>query len=158
MGDSYAFANRGTIYIVGANATPASTAFGVVKDVELTQSAEHVPLFGWGSNLRYAVAKHTQKYTVKIGSMKINNTLTGTPAWWTYVSNPTSGGATYLDTNAVMLYDVEAVFTFEDGTFLKGTVEDVYFPSIPFRASEGQWVKMDVTGEGRSVVWANTAH
>lgn len=159
MGDSYAFANRGTLYIVGTTGgVPVSAAVGVIKDVELTMSSEHVPLYGWGSILRVAVAKHTHKVQVKFGAMKINNTLTATPAWWTYTHHTTSGGGTIEDTNAVKLFDIEAVFTFEDGTYLKGTVSSVYFPTIPFRASEGQWVKQDVTGEGKSVVWANTAH
>lgn len=155
-----AFANRGTIKIEGSTGTPASSTFAVVKDVELTVSAEHVPLYGWGSIFRQYVAKHSQKVSVKIGSMKFNPDAakpTGASPWWSYVTGPTAGGYTNEDTNTVKLFTVDAVFTFEDGQVLHGKVYNVYFPSLPFRASEGQWVKLDVTGEGASVLWSAAA-
>jgi hypothetical protein len=153
-----AFANRGKVLIAGVGGTPASFAFAVVKDVELTVSAEHVPLYGWGSIYRAYVAKHTEKVSVKVGSMKFNPAATGaSSAWWSYVTNP-SGAASKVsganeDTTIVKLFNIDAYFTFEDGQILHGVVYNVYFPSIPFRASEGQWVKLDVTGEGSSVDW-----
>lgn len=150
------FANRGTVTIVGSNATPTSTTFAVVKDVELTLSADHVPLYGWGSIQRVAVAKHQQKVQVKVGSMKFNPSLsTGTVAWWSYISNPSSGGTTNEDTNVVKLFTITANFVFEDGQTLTGTVYNVYFPNLPLRASEGQWVKLDMSGEGAYVTWSN---
>lgn len=153
-----AFANRGVVKIKGETGGPTQLTFAVVKDVELTVSAEHVPLYGWGSIQRVAVAKHTEKVSVKIGSMKFNPAVSGgsTVAWWSWITAPSDGGATNTDTNVVKLFEVEATFTFEDGQILKGTVHDVYFPSLPFRASEGQWVKLDVTGEGAYVAWANS--
>lgn len=152
-----AFANRGVIRVTGTGATPAAKYFAVVKDVELTVSADHVPLWGWGSIRRVAVAKHQEKVSVKIGSMKFNPAISGASiAWWSYITNPTSGGGTDLDTNTVKTFDIDAFFTFEDGQVLHGTVSSVYFPSLPFRANEGQWVKLDVSGEGAYVTWANS--
>lgn len=150
-----AFANRGVVTIAGASGTPSSKAFAVIKDVELTVSADHVPLFGWGTIFRVAVAKHQEKVSVKVGSMKFNPAISGSSiAWWSYITNPTSGGATNEDTNTVKTFNIEALFRFEDGQILRGTVYDVYFPNLPFRANEGQWVKLDVSGEGASVLWA----
>jgi len=153
---SVCFANRGTVKIAGASGTPAALYFAVVKDVELTVSADHVPLYGWNSTFRVAVAKHQQKVQVKVGSMKFNPAISSSVAWWSYITNPTSGGATNEDTNTVKLFTIDANFVFEDGQILHGTVYNVYFPNLPFRASEGQWMKLDVSGEGASVLWAIT--
>lgn len=153
---SVAFANRGKVSIAGVSGTPAAKYFAVVKDVELTVSADHVPLYGWGSIQRVAVAKHQQKVSVKIGSMKFNPDAGAGSSipWWSFLTNPTSGGYTNEDTNTVKLFNIEAYFTFEDGQVLHGTIYNLYIPSLPFRASEGQWIKLDITGEGASVLWA----
>lgn len=156
VGDqTVAFANRGTVKIAGVGGTPSEFYFAVVKDVELTVSADHVPLYGWGTIYRVAVAKHTEKVSVRVGSMKFNPAISGSSiAWWSYITNPTSGGGSNEDTNTVKLYNIEATFTFEDGQVLRGKVYNVYFPNLPFRANEGQWVKLDMSGEGASVEWA----
>lgn len=151
-----AFANRGVVTIAGSTGTPAVSTFAVVKDVEIAVSYEHVPLYGWGSIRRQGVAKHSEKVGVKVGSMKFNPQVTASPTWWSYITNPTSGGTTDEDTNTVKLFNITATFTFEDGQILKGTVYDVYFPSFPLRASEGQWIKLDVSGEGAYVAWDNS--
>lgn len=153
-----AFANRGKVYIAGANGTPAQWAFAAVKDVEITVSADHVPLYAWGSIFRIAVAKHQQKIAVKVGSMKFNPAVTGSsPAWWGFITAPSAGAtgsASGEDTNSVKLFNIDAVFTFEDGQVLRGKVYNVYFPNLPIRASEGQWMKLDISGEGATVEWA----
>ena len=160
VGDqSVCFANRGTVTIVGVNGTPATFSFAVVKDVELTVSADHVPLYGWGSTFRVAVAKHQQKVSVKVGSMKFNPYIAGaSPAWYGLITAPSAGSTGSLtneDTNTVKLFNIIARFTFEDGQVLQGTVYNVYFPNLPLRASEGQWMKLDMSGEGAYVLWSN---
>jgi hypothetical protein len=149
-----AFANRCTAKIAGSSGTPAAFAFAVMKDIEITWSADHVPVFGFGSIRRQGVAKHQQKVQVKVGSMKFNPAITSSVAWWSYITGPTNGGATNEDTNSVKLFDVDGYFTFEDGQVLHGTVYSVFFPNLSFKGSEGQWVKLDVTGEGSYVTWA----
>lgn len=151
-----AFANRGVATIAGASSSaPTVTSFSVMKDLELTVGYDHVPLFGWGSIRRQYVAKHSEKVSVKVGSMKFNpNVTAGALPWWSYVTNPSAGGATDEDTNTVKLFDITAAFVFEDGQVLKGTVYNVYFPNVSFRGSEGQWVKFDNAGEGAYVLWA----
>ena len=151
-----AFANRGTVTIQGKSGSPTVQNFSVIKDVEITVSCDHVPLYGWGSTRRVAVAKHQEKVAVKVGSMKFNPAVGTSPAAWVFITSPLSGNGTNDDTNTVKLFQVDANFTFEDGQILHGTVYDVFFPNLPFKANEGQWMKLDLTGEGAYVLWANS--
>ena len=50
---------------------------------------------------------------------------------------------------------MNALFTFEDGTKLNAEITDVFFPDLPMKASEGQWVRLDMSGEGKTVVFTN---
>lgn len=155
--DGFFFANKGEINIAGENDTPAAlggTGLAVVKDIEIDASSEHVPLWGWGSIRRVAVARHSGKVSVKIGYMKFNPAASTILA---YIMNPlgTSAGAMeYTNVNDVKLFVVTFKITNEDGDVLTGTVHDVYFPGFPMKASEGQWMKMDLSGEGSYISWA----
>lgn len=146
-----AFANKGTISVGG-------TDIGVVKDIEVTISAEHVNLYGWGSILRQAVAKHSAKVSVKIGYMRFDPaTTTG----WQFSAWCTAGALN--DTNTVTTFTVVAVFKFEAGSggtpvaqTLTGTILNVYFPNFPLKMAEGQWMKVDMVGEGSTITFATT--
>jgi len=158
---AFAFANQATIAVnVGGTATGAPV-LGVVKDVELTVSAEHVPLFGWSSILRQAVAKHTAKVAVKIGYMKFDPVIT--TGWQFSMLHPGTPDGAFLDTNTVQLFCIEGLFVFQaDPTgspalqHLHSKVENVYFPAFPLKAAEGQWMKVDMTGEGQTITFTNT--
>lgn len=156
---SFAFANKGVITIAGTTTYPTVATIGVVKDVEITVSAEHVNLYGWGSILRQAVAKHSAKVAVKVGYMKIDPAATATAGWQFFILNPTTATATTSgaleDINTVKLFTIIADFVFESGVTLRGTVSNVYFPNFPLKAAEGQWVKCDMTGEGSTVTFTN---
>lgn len=158
MASTIAFANRGTITVGGPNdLVPTVETLAVIKDVELTISSEHVPLYGWGSILRQAVAKHSLKVSVKIGWVKFNPSVSATGGWiFSIGASPgyTADG-TWTDINAVHLFDVNALFVFEDGQQLNGKITNVYFPDLPLKASEGQWVRLDMSGEGQTVVFTN---
>ena len=157
---AFAFANQGTIAVnVGGSSTGAAV-LGVVKDVEFTVGAEHVPLYGWGSILRQAVAKHSAKVTVKVGYMKIDPVVT--TGFQFSILHPGTPDGAFLDTNTVQLFCIEGLFVFQaDSTgspalqHLHAKVENVYFPSFPMKAAEGQWVKCDMTGEGSTVTFTN---
>ena len=167
MTSSFAFANKGVLTVAGATptgwtggATPLWATIGVVKDVEITVSAEHVNLYGWGSIKRQAVAKHSAKVAVKVGFMKLDPLLTNTSAssFVFFILNPsavTTPSGLLEDTNTVKLFNITANFLFESGENLLGTVKNVYFPNFPLKASEGQWLKVDMTGEGSDVVFTN---
>ena len=150
-GQSVAFANRGFIYAdIGGQVSP-TTALGVVKDVEITMSAEHVPLYGWGSIARQAVAKHSFKIPTKVGYVKWNPSTSAFPM---VIHGGAAAGWSTGDTNVVNLYAIKAVFAFEDGQTLTGTIHNIFFPDLPIKASEGQWIRIDVSGEGASADWA----
>lgn len=146
MAQTTAFANRGRILVGGVE-------LGVVKDVEVTMAADFVPLYGWGSIIRQAVAKHSFKVSVKIGWVKFDNVTANFP-----MNIFGSGGVTSTvnNTNAVTTFSIVAEFTFEDASKLTGTISEVYFPDFPMKAAEGQWVKVDVAGEGSQITWART--
>lgn len=152
-GATTAFANRGTLFLDAspAGATTPTTALTILKDVEITVSAEHVPLYGWGSIIRQGVAKHSLKVAVKIGYAKWDPSTTAFPIT-IHGAACTSGGAG--DTNTVTLFAVKGVFTFEDGQTLTATIQNIFFPDFSIKATEGQWIKMDLTGEGSTIVFS----
>jgi len=157
---SFAFANKGIIKVTGqavpGGAYPLVITLGVVKDVELTVSAEHVNLYGWGSIKRQGVMKHSAKVTVKVGYMKLDPVYT--TGFQFYILNPTAvttADGNLTDSNLVKLFTVAADFVFESGTTARGTVSNVYFPNFPLKAAEGQWVKCDMVGEGSDVIFTN---
>jgi hypothetical protein len=160
---SFAFANKGRMSVQGTSTYPAVVDFGVVKDVELVVGSEHVPLYGWGSILRQNVAKHTAKVSVKVGYMKIDPAATTTAAWQFFILNPSTATANTSglledgsnEGNTVKLFTIVSDFVFESGVTLRGTVSNVYFPNFPMKAAEGQWVKVDMTGEGQTVAFTN---
>jgi len=161
---AFAFANRGTISL-SSSAPSVSVTLGVVKDIEITVSAEHVNLYGWGSIKRQAVAKHSAKVAVKIGYVKFDPIKT--TGWqmlaWSQTNGTTPGTAgTLVDTNYVPLFTVVGLFQFEAGVSgspaeqkLYATVSGVYFPNFPLKTAEGQWMKVDMVGEGSDVVFSN---
>jgi len=158
MATSTAFANRGTITVGGpSNLVPTVETLAVIKDVELTISAEHVPLYGWGSILRQGVAKHSLKVSVKVGWVKFNPFVGATGGWIFSIGASPGQVATgaWTNTNAVHLFDVNALFTFEDGQTLNAKITNVYFPDLPLKASEGQWVRLDMAGEGETILFTN---
>ena len=78
-------------------------------------------------------------------------------AWSTGGTN-----GTIFDTNTVTTYTVLAQFTFEPTAtvvtdqHLHASITNVYFPNFPLKMSEGQWMKVDMTGEGSDIVFTNT--
>jgi hypothetical protein len=156
--EHFFFANKGTIAIAGVGGTPASQAVGVAKDVEIVVSSEHVPLYGWGSVKRQAVAKHTAKVSVKIGFAKFDPATSSTIWFPFYAISPTAGAVTSLmeDTNTVKLFDVTITLVNEEASAKTLTIvaKNVYFPSIPLKASEGNWVRVDLDGEGSDITYS----
>lgn len=149
--ESTYFANTGTLSIGG-------NTIAVVKDVEITMSADHVPLFGWGDVKRVAVARHSARVAVKVGFAKFGPQTSGaSPGWMFSIVSPTAGSTSggIENTNTVKLFTVIANFTATNGDTFKATVSNVYFPSFPIKASEGQWMQLSMDGEGSDVVYSN---
>ena len=156
--DSLYFANQGVITVAGASGTPASKTLAVVKDVEATVHWEHVEAYGWGTIDRVGVAKHTQKVDVKIGYISF---APKTGEWFPfYIGDATTGAGSITDTNAVTLFTITAEFIplSSTGTVkLLRTITGVYFPKFPLKATEAQFVKVDMEGTGVTVVDTNPA-
>lgn len=146
----------GTLTVAGASGTPASRTLAVAKDVEVTFEAEEALAYGWGSILIQGRAKYNAKVTVKIGWLKFAPAVTEWFPFW--ITDPSAGGGTVVDTNTVMLFDVTAKFSnlgAAGGVDLLRTVSDVSFPKFPMKATEGQWVKVDLEGVGQTLVDTN---
>lgn len=156
--DTVYFANQGVITVAGASGTPAAKTLAVVKDIELTISWEHAEAYGWGTIQRVGVAKHTQKVDVKIGYIKFAPKV---GEWFPYyIGDASTGAGTITDTNAVTLFTVTGQFAPLDATGtvkVLRTVTGVYFPKFPMKASEGQFIKVDMEGTGVTVVDTNPA-
>jgi hypothetical protein len=148
----------GVITVAGASGTPAALTLALVKDIEATVSWEHVEAYGWGTVQRAGVAKHSQKVTVKIGWIKFAPKLA---EWFPfYIGEPAAGAGTLTDSNAVTLFTVTAQFNPLDSTGtvkMLRTVTGVYFPNFPMKATEGQFVKVDMEGYGVTAVDTNPA-
>lgn len=152
------FANKGVITVAGGSGSPSSVTLAVVKDVEINCSAEHVPLYGWGTVKRIAIAKHTAKVSIKIGFAKFSPAVSGSGAspWFPFwIINPTAGTGTLSDTNTVKTFTVTVNLVNESGENLLATLTDVYFPNFPLKASEGTWVRVDLDGEAADITFTN---
>jgi hypothetical protein len=152
------FANKGVVTVAAQTSNPTVVTLAVVKDVEVTTSFEHVPLYGWGSIKRVAMAKHSAKVSVKIGWMKFSPSVSGSGAspWFPFwILNPTAGTGTIEDTNTAKLFQVTVKFQNETGEFLLATISNVVFQNFPLKASENQWVKVDLSGEGADITFTN---
>jgi hypothetical protein len=156
--DTVYFANMGTITVAGAGGTPASKTLALVKDVEATVKWEHAKAMGWGTIQRAGVAKYNQSVEVKIGYIKFAPKV---GEWFPfYIGDSSAGAGSITDTNAVTLFTVTAQFVPLDssGTVkLLRTISGVFFNSFPLKASENQWVKVDLAGEGITTVDTNPA-
>jgi hypothetical protein len=145
------FANVGVLTV--STGTPVTVA--VVKDIEINVTAEHVPIYGFGNPTRVDVKRHSFKVPVKIKFAKFAPTVS---TWWAFwILNPGVGDGTMATNNNVQMFTLTATFTSSDGLqTLKGTVSNLYFEDLPIKASEGQWITVDLKGEGATVAWTNS--
>ena len=142
------FGNRGTISI--GSASPCA----VFKGIEITPKSDVVKLYGGGSILWADVARHSFSVTVKIKTAKFDVGI-GTSFMYQII-NPGTGGGTVGDNNTVQLFTVVAVATGSAGTIVRQTVTNVYFESIPGGLPENDWWTPEFSGEGQTIVYANS--
>jgi hypothetical protein len=147
------FANMGTVAIT----SPVSATLAIVKDVEATFQSDELIAYGFGSALGQAKAKYNFRVAVKVGFIKF---LPTTSTWWPLqITNPGTGSGAVTDTNAVQQFTVTALFLplTSGNTKLLRTVTGVVFPNFPLKATENQWVKVDLEGEGVTLADTNPA-
>ena len=138
------FANVGVITIT----SPVSATIAIAKDIEATFKSDELIAYGFGSAEGQAKAKYNFRVSVKIGWIKFLPTVS---VWWPYyITDPSAGTGALIDTNTVGLFTVTAKFKplTSGNTILLRTVTGVSFPKFPMKATENQWVKVDLDGEG----------
>jgi len=163
-GASEYFANYGVLTMLPTGGSWTAQTVAVVKDISVGFSAEHVGLWGFGDPHRQAVARHTFKIPVKCKFAKFNPTVntSGASGFWAFgILSPfgasSGGGGGTSTNNAVQLFTVTAEFYSIDGSGpnLLATVSNVYFKNFDLKASEGQWIQIDLDGEGSDVTYTN---
>jgi hypothetical protein len=150
------FANMGTITVAGTSGTPTVATLAIAKNVEATIESTIEYARGWGTTLIAGQAKHSVQVSVKIGFLKF---LPGVSSWWPeYIFN-SAGGGTIADTNVVTTFTVTAQFNplSSANTKLLRTVTQVGFPKFPMKATENQWVQVDLEGIGVNATDSNPA-
>lgn len=165
MVDSYInkttfFANSATCYIT--DDTGDTYTLGVLRDLEINVSWEHVPLYGMSSILREAVAKHSAKVDVKVKFGKFDPTIAND--FFTHVINPTQwvafGLGKMTDTNTVETFTFSAeIRSFNTSpTKFSAIVTGCYMESLPLLTlTENEWVARDITMVGSNITIKNTS-
>jgi hypothetical protein len=147
------FANVATIAVT----SPVSATIAIAKDVEATFESDEIIAYGFGSAVGQAKAKYNFRVNVKIGWLKFLPTVS---TWWPLrITAPASGDGSVTDTNTVAQFTITAQFLplTSGNTKLLRTVTGVVFPKFPMKATENQWVKMDLEGTGITLVDTNPA-
>jgi hypothetical protein len=150
------FANMGTITVAGTSGSPAVRTIAIAKDIEATFKSDVLKAYGFGSAMIQARAKYNHKVDVKIGWLKFAPKVTEWFPFW--ITNPTSGDGTVSDTNTVKLFTVVATFNplTSTNTPIIRSVTSVSFPNFPLKATENQWIKVDLEGSGFTMTDANS--
>jgi hypothetical protein len=154
------FGNRGTLAVVGTNASPGSVTVGVLKGVEINVTFEHVELYGMGTILRADAQKHSAKVEVSIKFAKFDPTLTSSTFFPYYILNvtgTTTPSGTIEDTNAEKFFTVTANWVGTGGRKVQAAVSNVYFESFPMPMPENDFVVLDLKGYGDGITFTNPA-
>ena len=145
------FANR-------ASLTVDTKTVAVLKGLEITTNYEIEKLYGMDSIERQDVANHTLDIEVKISAAKFDPSLTtGFSSIYggTLSGDEASPALTVTDTNDVAVFDVVATIQGTGQTTTTTiTITDVYFESLPFPASENDFIVFELTGHGKNVTFA----
>ena len=127
------------------------------QDLELTMKSTEIYARGMGSELIQNRAKHSIQVDVKLSFIKFLPTV-GTWAPY-FIMDPTSGGGTLVDTCRCGLFTLTGeIFpmTATNKNWLR-TVTNVSFPEFPLKVTYNQWVKVDLSGVGQTLVDTNPA-
>jgi hypothetical protein len=150
------------VYFAGADATLTvdTVAVAAIHGWSFTISKDVNDLYGSGSIFKIASAQYNLKVEVKLkyakfdpASSYIAKTIMGDG-----VSGTTIYKGSIYDTTKISRFTiVGTVDAFDEddgsiGTDLSVTVSNVYLEGVPFQMSELDWVAVDMTGIGTSVV------
>ncbi|WP_457556321.1 hypothetical protein [Candidatus Pyrohabitans sp.] len=132
----------------------SSSAAIVAKGVEINGEFELVPLYGQDSIVRADIARKNFKVTVRIRYAKFTGELLGAIAGTETADTDIDGNAatgrtqiSVTDSNTVPLFDLWATVSNGSDTF-KAKVTNIAFSNLPFNLPEGEWIQLDLQGEG----------
>jgi hypothetical protein len=149
------FADLCAIAVTPPGGSAQTIALG--QDFEATFKSTEVYARGMGSELIQNRAKHSIQVDVKLSFIKFLPTVT---TWAPYfIMDPTTGGGTLTDTCRCALFTVTGqIFpmTATNKNWLR-TVTNVSFPEFPMKVTYNQWVKVDLSGVGQTLVDTNPA-
>ena len=149
------FADLCAITVTPPGGSAQTIALG--QDVEVTMKSTEVYARGMGSELIQNRAKHSIQTEVKIKFIKFLPTVS---SWFPYyIMNPTTGDGTLTDTCRCALFTVTVeIFpmTATNKNWLR-TVSNVSFAEFPLKVTYNQWVPVDLSGVGQTLVDTNPA-
>lgn len=158
--DTY-FGNRAKVAVGVAGFTPAAAdIFLVARGYEVNVQWETAELFGTESIFRADAAKYAVKVEVKLKGCKFG----GASNIWQMILNSLNGGTggtgAIADTNAIYLMDIYVYAVGSaDPTNDKISIEidDCYMEGVPIPFPENDFITLDLTFKGRTVVFGNSA-
>ncbi len=154
--DTY-FADLCAIIVTPTTPSKGAQTIALGQDLELTMKSTEVYARGMGSELIQNRAKHSIQVDVKLSFIKFLPTV-GT--WFPYfIMDPTSGAGTLTDTCRCALFTITGEIypmTSTNNNWLR-TVTNVSFPEFPLKVTYNQWVKVDMSGVGQTLVDTNPA-
>ncbi len=146
--DNY-FADLCAIQIQPPGGSLTTVAMG--QDLELTFKSTETYARGMGSELIQNRAKYGIQVDVKLTWLKF---LPAVSSWAPfYITNPTAGDGTLLDTCRCALFNVTGEIypmTTGNDNWLR-TVSNVSFPEFPLKVTYNQWVKVELSGVGQTL-------
>lgn len=147
------FADLTAITVTPPGGSALTIALG--QDFEATFKSTEVYARGMGSELIQNRAKHSIQVDVKLSWIKFLPTVS---SWAPYfIMDPTTGGGTIVDTCRCALFTVTGEIypmTATNKNWLR-TVTNVSFPEFPLKVTYNQWVKVDLSGVGQTLVDTN---
>jgi len=149
------FADLCAITVTPPGGSPQTIALG--QDLELTLKSTEVYARGMGSELIQNRAKHSIQVDVKLSFIKFLPTVT---TWFPYyIMAPAAASGALTDTCRCALFTVTGeIFPMTaTNTNLLRTVTNVSFPEFPLKVTYNQFVKVDLSGVGQTLVDTNPA-
>jgi hypothetical protein len=135
----------------------SSTPIAMAQDLELTMKSTETYARGMGSELIQNRAKYGLQVDVKLSFIKF---LPVVGSWFPYfIMDPTSGGGTLVDTCRCALFTITGeIYPMTTGNDnVLRTVTNVSFPEFPLKVTYNQWVKVELSGVGQTLVDTNPA-
>ena len=153
-GEDCYFADLCAITVTPAGSTTQTIALG--QDLELTMKSTEIYARGMGGELIQNRAKHSIQVDVKLAFLKFLPTVT---TWFPYYIMNSAAGGTLVDTCRCTLFTVTGQIypmTAANNNVLR-TVTNVSFAEFPMKVTYNQWVKVDLSGVGQTLVDTNPA-